>query len=120
MLKCYNEINMATKLKNIIISLFFILPLKARAVELENPLKAGNIADLLKNIVDFLIEMGAYVFVIMMLIGAGMMMVAGGNPEKIKTAKKTILYTIIGYAIILLGWGMVTIIQEILGTKPTQ
>ena len=42
------------------------------------------------------------------------MVFAQGDPEKFAKGKKTILYTAIGYGIILIGWGFVTIIQDVL------
>ncbi len=69
---------------------------------------------LLHSIVDWLIRIGTPIAVGMILFGAFQMIFAGGDPEKFKKGKQTILYTAIGYAIILIGWGMTSIIQDFL------
>ncbi len=84
---------------------------------LTNPLGASTFEDLLKNIVDWLITIATPIAVGMMLIGAFQMIFAGGNPERFATGKKTILYTAIGYAIIVIGWGMVSIIRDVLNVQ---
>jgi hypothetical protein len=50
----------------------------------------------------------------MILIGAFQMLFSGGNEEKFKLGRKMILYTAIGYAIILIGWGLTSIIRDFL------
>ncbi len=42
------------------------------------------------------------------------MVTAAGNEEKFATGKRTVLYAVIGYAIILIGWGITSIIQSLL------
>ncbi len=84
---------------------------------LTNPLGASSFEDLLKNIVDWLITIATPIAVGMILIGAFQMIFAGGNPERFATGRKTILYTAIGYAIIVVGWGMVSIIRDVLNVQ---
>lgn len=69
---------------------------------------------LLTSIVNWFIKIGTPIAVGMILIGAFQMMFAGGDPEKFKRGKLTILYTAIGYAIILIGWGLTSIIKDFL------
>ncbi|MEE8131627.1 MAG: pilin [Candidatus Paceibacterota bacterium] len=83
-------------------------------VTLPNPLGADNITDILKNIVNYLIKIGAPILAIMILIGGFQILTAGDNPEKVKTGRHTILYSVIGYAIILSAWGIVAIIEKLL------
>jgi hypothetical protein len=53
--------------------------------------------------------------VIMILIGAFQLLASGGSPERVTKGRKTILYAVVGYAIVLLAQGLVLIIKEILG-----
>ncbi|MGC9602858.1 MAG: pilin [Minisyncoccia bacterium] len=69
---------------------------------------------LLHSIVDWLIRIGTPIAVGMLIIGAFQMMFSGGNEDMIKRGRRTILYTAIGYAIILIGWGLTSIIQDFL------
>ncbi len=79
-----------------------------------NPLGTDNIVNILENIVNFLIVIGAPILAIMILIGGFQILTAGGDPEKVKVGGNTILYSVIGYTIILCSWGIIYIIQEIL------
>ena len=51
----------------------------------------------------------------MVVKGGFIILTAGGSPEKFKTGKDVILYAVIGYIIILVSWGVIYIIGEILG-----
>ncbi|HDH31271.1 MAG TPA: hypothetical protein ENH26_00670 [Candidatus Wolfebacteria bacterium] len=83
-------------------------------VTIPNPLGAKDITDVLKKIVDYLIKIGAPILAIMILVGGFQILTAGGNLEKVITGRHTILYSVIGYAIILSAWGIIAIIKTIL------
>jgi hypothetical protein len=85
-------------------------------IKLDNPLKGTDtIGDLLHKIVDFLMrDIGPIIAVGAIIYGAFLMLTAGGDPEKFSLGKKAILYAVIGYAIILVGWGVTTLIQNVL------
>jgi hypothetical protein len=74
----------------------------------------SDVNGLLHSIVDWLLTIGTPIAVGMILFGAFQMIFAGGDPEKFQKGKQTILYTAIGYAIILIGWGLTSIIQSFL------
>lgn len=84
--------------------------------KLINPLgsEVNDISSLLEKIVNWLIVIASPIAVGMVMVGAFQMIFAGGDPEKFKTGKKTIIYVVIGYAIILIGWGITSIITSIL------
>lgn len=80
-----------------------------------NPLgKNTSITQILQNILDFLVKAGAAVVVLMVIIGAFQMLLSQGDPEKFNNGKKTILYTVIGYAILLLADGIALIVKNVL------
>jgi hypothetical protein len=97
-------------------------PPSGNDVSLLNPLCAsgdpncqnGTVAGLVQSIVNWLFIIATPIAVGMILIGAFQMIFAGGNEERFATGKKTILYTVIGYAIIFIGWGITSIIQSLL------
>lgn len=74
----------------------------------------SDVEGLLNSIVDWLLKIATPIAVGMILIGAFQMVFAGGDEEKFKLGKKTILYTSIGYAIILVGRGITLVIQDFL------
>lgn len=95
---------------------------KTSELKLDNPLCIGggkdcandDIPGLIESITAWLIKIGGVLAVGMIIWGAIQMITAAGSPEKFSDGKKTILYTVIGYVIILIGYGVVSIIKAIL------
>jgi len=54
----------------------------------------------------------------MIIVAAFYFLTSGGDPEKVRTAKRIILWTFIGLIIVLLGKGIISIIWQILGVSP--
>lgn len=69
---------------------------------------------ILYAIMNFLYIIGPIIAVIMILWGSFQIFTAGGDVEKVKSGKKTILYAIIGLVLILAGSGIDLIIQQLL------
>lgn len=81
---------------------------------LPNLLGVDSADGLLNKIVTFLLGIAAIVATIMILIGAYQIMFAQGNSEKWQTGKKTIIYALVGYGIILISKGITLIIKDFL------
>jgi hypothetical protein len=90
-------------------------PCPAGAICIENPLEAGNIPQLIDNILRFLVVVASIAAPIMIIISGLLFVTAAGDPMKVTTAKKMLIYTVVGFAIILLGRGLVSLIRGILG-----
>lgn len=86
-------------------------------ITITNPIGSDSFIDLLKKIINWLIEIGGVIAVGMVIYGALQMIFAAGNPEKFKKGRQTIMYTVIGYAIILIGWGITEIIRSALSAR---
>ena len=87
-------------------------------IPLHNPAGSNKtIAELIHNITSGLVTVATPIVAIMVLIGAFQILFATGDPEKFKRGKKTILYTIIGYAIILVASGITSIIKNLLSSS---
>jgi hypothetical protein len=84
---------------------------------LPNPLKFKTVEDLLDGIADFLLTISIPVATIMIIYGAFQILTAAGDPEKFKTGKQTILYAVIGLAIILLFKVIMALIKNLLGVQ---
>lgn len=85
-------------------------------VVLTNPL--GSCSDLscpAQAVINFLFTIAIPICGIMILIGGFQMMTAAGNPEKFSSGKKTILYAVIGFIVILLAGSVATIIKNAFG-----
>lgn len=77
----------------------------------------GDITDipsLLKTIVSFLQTIAIPILAIMVIWGAFQMMFAAGNPENFKKGQKTIIWAVIGFAIILIANGIAAIVERLL------
>jgi len=80
---------------------------------LPNPLGSTSITDILTAVWTYLFYISIPIVAIMVIIGAFQLMFAGGNEEKVSTAKKTILYAVIGFAIVLLAGSVVPILNQL-------
>lgn len=85
-----------------------------QTIELPNPLGISNINDLINKIIDGLIIFATPVAVAMVIWAAYLFMSSGGDPKKLTTAKSALLWTVVGYAILLLAKGVGLIIQNFL------
>jgi heme/copper-type cytochrome/quinol oxidase subunit 2 len=89
--------------------------LNANGITLQNPLQATEFEDILENIIDFIFTI-AIVLVPLIVVIAGILFVtAGGNLAQINKAKTMIIWTAIGFLIILLSKGIMGIITNLLG-----
>lgn len=85
---------------------------------LPNPLgDTSTIPQLLDKIVGFLFAIAVPIAAGMIIYGAFQILFAGGDPEKFKTGKKTILYTVIAFVIIAISKGLAKLIKDILGVS---
>ncbi len=103
----------------ILIFLGFVLPtmILAGDVIIENPLDVDSFEEIIDNLIDFIYNI-ALVLVPLMIVWAGILYVtSSGRPDQTTKAKNIIIYTLVGFAIILLSKGFVEIIKQLLGTK---
>jgi len=101
----------------LLLAAFAALPFfaSAQTVQLSNPLQGTtSVTQLIQNIIKWLVELGAPVAVVMIIWGAFQMLFSGGKPESFESGKNAILYAVAGYGIIVIGWGIVSIIQKLL------
>ena len=104
-------------LKIILISGFILIPfiVAGNDVTIEPPITVTTIPDLINTITDWAFYIGVVLAPLMILVGAFYFMTAAGDPNKIATGKKIILWTIVGLAIILFSKGIISIIESGLG-----
>lgn len=84
---------------------------------LPNPLKYNTIPDLINGILGYLVIIAAPICALLVLVGGFQLMTAGGNVEKVAIGRKTIIYAAVGYAIILVSYGLSSVIKNILGVQ---
>jgi hypothetical protein len=87
---------------------------ETRGVELINPLGTTNIIQIINNVLNYLIYISVPILAIMILVGGFQILTARDNPEKIQSGRKTLMYAVIGFAIILISKGVALIILKIM------
>ncbi|OGZ01373.1 MAG: hypothetical protein A3A43_01095 [Candidatus Liptonbacteria bacterium RIFCSPLOWO2_01_FULL_56_20] len=85
------------------------------AINLINPLACGNAVCVVEAILAAAFWISVPIVSIMVLWGGFQIAIAAGDPEKFSTGRKTIIYAAVGFLVILLAQGAVSIIRSILG-----
>ena len=67
----------------------------------------GNVRTLALTIVNFFLTFLGLIAVVMIIYGGFLYVTAGGNNEKIESAKKIIMYAVVGIIVILLSFAIV-------------
>lgn len=106
--------------KLLLISLLIGLPLGALAqpgIQITNPLNATSFEAIINNVINFIFGLAVLLAPLMILIGGALFITSGGNISQVEQAKRMILWTIVGFAIILLSKGVLGIIKQLLGGR---
>ncbi|GEM_PF-4830489 len=88
-----------------------------KAVCIKNPLGSATFTDLIGKILDFIFTLSFPVAAVMVMVAGFLFVTGGGDPIKLKKAKDILLWTAIGFGIILVSKGFPFLIKDILGVK---
>lgn len=77
-----------------------------------NPIKSKSITGLIKTILEGIIKIGMPVVVLAIIYSGFLFVSARGNSEKLGKAKDSLLYTLIGVAILLGSWAIAQLITD--------
>lgn len=104
------------KISHTLLSIFaFSLPFLARAEDaFPDPLQGATLDSIFSRILSGLVMLGGLAVTVVIIWGAYILMFSEGNPKKIETAKKTILYAVVGYGILLLAGAVRLVIEDAL------
>jgi hypothetical protein len=84
--------------------------------QIQNPLGPGTgVMDFLKSLVGIIIRAGIPLVILALIYSGFLFVEAQGNPNKLITAKKTLLWTVVGSAVLLGAWTIVTILVNTVG-----
>ncbi|MEK7631602.1 MAG: hypothetical protein AAB445_01880 [Patescibacteria group bacterium] len=97
------------------ISLGLIAPLAASALTIENiggslGLGSADLKQTVVNIIQWFLGLLGLVAIVMILYGGFTWMTAGGNEDKVDTAKQIISAASVGLVIILISWAIVSFV----------
>lgn len=89
-----------------------VLPLAASALTIENvggtlTLGSADLKETVVNIITFVLGLLGLIAVIMILYGGFIWLTAGGNEDKVDSAKKIISAAAVGLVVILISWAIV-------------
>lgn len=87
---------------------------KGSVLNVPNPVKADNLTDLLTDVANFIFIIAIPISVIVILISGIRYLFAGGNEDKIKAARQALIWAAVGLVIILIGKGIISVIQGLL------
>ncbi len=86
-----------------------------QGTKLPDPLGGATLESLFTRIFEFAaFTVGPFIVTAMVLVGAYQMLFANGEAEKFTKGKNTIVYTVIGYALLLMATGISALIQAAL------
>lgn len=80
---------------------------------LPNPICASSFQDLIQKLLKIVLDIGVPVATLFIIYSGFLFVKAQGNPEKLKEAKETFFWTIVGTAVLLGAW---VLAQAIAGT----
>jgi phosphoglycerol transferase MdoB-like AlkP superfamily enzyme len=92
-----------------------LLASPAKGLAATSTLEDLDVELILTKIVNWLITILLVVAALFIVLAAFTFVTAGGDPEKINTARNQVLYALIGVGVALLAWGLVALVKKIIG-----
>ena len=81
-------------------------------ITIANPLSSKTLIELIQKILEGVIKIGMPIVVLAIIYCGFLFVSAQGNPEKLGEAKRALLYTLIGAAILLGSWAIALLITS--------
>lgn len=104
---------------NLLLLFFFAFPiLVVKAVQLQSPIQASSIDEVLHSIWVWIFRISIPLVAIFAVWAGFLFAKSGGQPEKIKKAREALLFIVVGLVVVLLSGGIVNLVGKILGQKP--
>lgn len=101
--------------QNIVNNVFGASPdVSGYTLNVPNPVKADNLTELLADVANFIFIIAIPIAVIVILISGIRYLLAGGNEDKINSARRALVWAAVGLVIILIGKGIISVIQSLL------
>lgn len=93
-----------------LISLFLSSPHVSLAAELTNPLYTTDIRNVIGRIIQAILGVTGAVALLMFVYGGFLWLISGGENEKVKKGKATITWAVLGLAVIIGAYMLVSTI----------
>lgn len=88
----------------------------AETIEIKNPLGEKDFKDLIDTILKVIFNIALAIVPLMVVIGGFMFVSAGGKPEQVAKARNLLLWTAVGFVVILSARGLTKILLDLLKT----
>jgi len=100
----------------ILVTIFIPLAISAQ-ITIENPLGSQNMQlwELIDRIIGFLFYTAAVVAPIIIITAAFKLLTSAGDVEKVQTAKKMIIWALVGFIVIILSKALVSLLGDAFG-----
>lgn len=93
------------------------LPQTSVSTKIEDPLGGKDFTDITKDIISWLVNIGISLAVIMIMYAGFLWMTSGGDETKVTKARQTLIWSLVGLGVLIIGRGFVSILQELLGVS---
>ena len=90
-------------------------PTPGPATSTENPLATSTIPGVVNSISNFVVYVISGLALLLVMVGGFYIVTSSGSPEQMTKGKKIIVYTVIGYVLIMISRGVVNLILKITG-----
>jgi len=80
-----------------------------------NPLTSDTLEDLIAKVISFIFMVATVVYPLMVVLAAFFYTTAAGNPSNVERAKNIIVYSSIGYGMVILAHALVYVIKNVIG-----
>lgn len=84
------------------------------APPIKNPFAGKNLSGVISQGINILLTLIVIAAVIVIIIAGFRMATAGGNPDQITKAKKTLIWAILGLVVAFMSFAIVRIVQSLL------
>ena len=81
-------------------------PFTALAVELPNPIRANSPAELIHDILDWILGAVGAIATVYFIYGGFLVLTSAGTAEKVDKGKKTMIYAVLGMIAIILSYSI--------------
>jgi len=95
-----------------------LIPLFIKAITFENPFANVTLEELMNSVFNFILWVAIAITFPMIIVAAYYFLTSGGDPEKVRTAKRIIFWVVIGLIIIFLAKSIPYIIKQIIEGPP--
>ena len=94
----------------VMVTIFMMVPHLVFGATLSNWTTSATLVEYFTKILDAVIKIGALVVVMLMVYSGFLFVVAQGNEQKLEEAKHSLLWVVVGSAIILGAWALTTVV----------